>query len=133
MKGISAGIEVDSRKKDAPQNHPPPLVLRQKREIPSNFPEKKKGNKHGGQDQHPAGAWLDGRLAICEMVALEILSGAPNRPWYERTHELLESVPWIRMGSAEWRRALEVTASDEGRSPGVRREFHSSGPVAMTR
>jgi len=51
---------------------------------------------------------IDGKLAICEMVALEILSGAPNRQWYEQTHELLASVPWVHMGSEEWRRALEV-------------------------
>jgi predicted nucleic acid-binding protein len=51
---------------------------------------------------------LDGQLAVCELVALEILSGAPHRDWYERTRELLESVPWVHMGAAEWQRALEV-------------------------
>jgi predicted nucleic acid-binding protein len=51
---------------------------------------------------------LAGELAICEMVALEILSGAPNRTWYERTHALLTGVPWVHMGAGEWRRALEV-------------------------
>lgn len=51
---------------------------------------------------------IDGQLAICEMVALELLSGAPNRKWYDQTRELLTSVPWVHTGSAEWRRALEV-------------------------
>jgi len=51
---------------------------------------------------------LDGELAICEMVALEILGGAPNRTWYDEVHGLLDGVPWVRMGSAEWQRALEV-------------------------
>jgi predicted nucleic acid-binding protein len=53
---------------------------------------------------------LDGDLAVCEMVALEILSGAPNRTWYEQTSELLTAVPWVHMGAAEWRRAMEVHA-----------------------
>ncbi|MGH2444386.1 MAG: PIN domain-containing protein [Chloroflexota bacterium] len=51
---------------------------------------------------------LGGELAICEMVALEILSGAPNREWYEQMSRLLSGLPWIHMGSREWRRALEV-------------------------
>jgi predicted nucleic acid-binding protein len=42
------------------------------------------------------------------MVALEILSGAPNRAWYEETRELLTAAPWVHMGPAEWERALEV-------------------------
>lgn len=66
--------------------------------------------------QHPiVDAWfrtrlLSGELAVCEMVALEILSGAPNTVWYEQTRELLSGVPWVRMGAAEWKRALEVHA-----------------------
>jgi predicted nucleic acid-binding protein len=51
---------------------------------------------------------LAGELAICEMVALEILSGAPNRTWYEEARALLTGVPWVHMGAGEWRRALEV-------------------------
>jgi hypothetical protein len=31
-----------------------------------------------------------------------------NRQWYERTSELLQSVPWSHMGRDEWRLALEV-------------------------
>lgn len=59
------------------------------------------------------GAWfsatfLAGELAVCEMVALEILSGAPNREWYEQMRELLAGVPWVHMGAGEWQRALEV-------------------------
>jgi predicted nucleic acid-binding protein len=53
---------------------------------------------------------LNGDLAVCEMVALEILSGAPNGAWYEETHDLLTGVSWIHMGATEWRRALEVHA-----------------------
>lgn len=55
-----------------------------------------------------SGRLLDGQLALCEMVALEILSGSPNSRWYEQTHELLDEVPWVHMGSEEWSRALEV-------------------------
>lgn len=55
-----------------------------------------------------AASLLDGQLAICEMVALEILSGAPNRTWYEQTRQLLTGVPWVHMGNHEWQRALEV-------------------------
>jgi predicted nucleic acid-binding protein len=51
-----------------------------------------------------------GDLALCEMVALEILSGSPNRNWYNQVHERLSSAPWVHMGSDEWRRALEVHA-----------------------
>jgi predicted nucleic acid-binding protein len=59
------------------------------------------------------GTWFDaafvaGELAMCEMVALEILSGAPSYEWYEQTRELLTGVPWVHMGVAEWQRALEV-------------------------
>lgn len=53
-------------------------------------------------------ALLAGDLAICEMVALEILSGAPNREWYRRTRELLMALPWVHMAAAEWQRALDV-------------------------
>jgi predicted nucleic acid-binding protein len=53
-------------------------------------------------------ALLAGELAMCEMVALEILSGAPNRAWYEQTRELFTGVPWVHMGAREWERALEV-------------------------
>jgi predicted nucleic acid-binding protein len=59
------------------------------------------------------GMWFDaallaGDLVICEMVALEILSSAPNRRWYEETRELLTGIPWVHMGAGEWRRALDV-------------------------
>lgn len=53
-------------------------------------------------------AFVAGELVVCEMVALEILSGAPNQEWYEETRDLLEGVPWIHMGMEEWKRALEV-------------------------
>lgn len=55
-----------------------------------------------------SGALLTGDLGLCEMVALEILSGAPNRQWYEQTRELLEGAPWVHMAAAEWQRALDV-------------------------
>jgi predicted nucleic acid-binding protein len=65
-------------------------------------------------------AWFDaalltGELAVCEMVLLEILSGAPNRRWYEQMRELFSGVTWVRMGSDEWARALEVHALLETR------------------
>ncbi len=60
-------------------------------------------------------ALLAGELAICEMVALEILSGAPNGEWYVRTRELLTGLPWIHMEAVEWQRALEVHALLEQR------------------
>ena len=53
---------------------------------------------------------LKGELAVCAMVALEILSGAPNRTWYEEMRNLLTGLPWVPMGSAELSRALEVHA-----------------------
>lgn len=55
-------------------------------------------------------SFLNGELALCEMVALEILSGAPNGTWYEETRALLSGAPWVNMGAAEWQRALEVHA-----------------------
>lgn len=53
---------------------------------------------------------LDGNLAVCDMVALEILGGAPNRVWYEEMRHLLNAVPWVHMGAPEWKRALDVHA-----------------------
>jgi predicted nucleic acid-binding protein len=53
-------------------------------------------------------ALLDGELAVCDMVALEILSAAPNARWHEHMAARLKSLPWLHMGDREWRRALEV-------------------------
>jgi predicted nucleic acid-binding protein len=63
---------------------------------------------HPEVDTWFSAAFLAGDLAICDMVALEILSGAPNRRWYERMRDLLSGAPWIGMGRAEWARAMEV-------------------------
>ena len=53
-------------------------------------------------------ALSDNELAICDMVALEVLSGATSREMYEATREDLQGVRWFSMDHYEWVRALQV-------------------------
>ncbi|WP_067474667.1 PIN domain nuclease [Nocardia amamiensis] len=49
-----------------------------------------------------------GRLAVCEMVALELLYSARNGSDYLRLNTALEALPWVATESAAMRRALDV-------------------------
>jgi len=49
-----------------------------------------------------------GEIAICDMVALELLHSASTHPVYEQLEDSLEAMPWLRMAQAEWARAREV-------------------------
>ncbi|MBL1077445.1 PIN domain nuclease [Nocardia sp. 2] len=49
-----------------------------------------------------------GRLAVCEIVALELLYSARNPGDYERVNTALSALPWVHTGREEMERALEV-------------------------
>jgi predicted nucleic acid-binding protein len=63
---------------------------------------------------HPAlRAWFtaavaDGEILLCEMVALELLHSASTPALYAGLAADMTGMPWIRMDSREWQRALEV-------------------------
>lgn len=63
-------------------------------------------------------ATLKGELAICEMIALELLHAPASASSYTLLRELLQGIPWVHMGSAEWTRALEVQGllAEKGRA-----------------
>jgi predicted nucleic acid-binding protein len=73
---------------------------------------------------HPAvrewfeAAVIAGDIAVCDMVALELLHSAPRPDIFARTEEALEAMPWLRMSGAEWIRAREVyrLLSDRGQA-----------------
>ncbi len=66
------------------------------------------------RQRHPAlHAWFadrleKGQIALCDMVALEILhtAGTPER--YLALESRLRLAPWLRMDQWEWARALKV-------------------------
>lgn len=74
--------------------------------------------------QNPAiRAWFEaaiaaGDIAICDMVALELLHSASKPETYRRVEDALEAMPWLRMGGAEWSRARQVyrILSDRGQA-----------------
>lgn len=49
-----------------------------------------------------------GRLAVCEMVALELLYSARNSSDYLRLDTALQALPWVATDSAAMKRALDV-------------------------
>jgi predicted nucleic acid-binding protein len=71
---------------------------------------------------HPAvrewfeAAVIAGDIAVCDMVALELLHSASTPDLFARTEKGLEAMPWLRMSGAEWARAREVyrLLSDRG-------------------
>lgn len=49
-----------------------------------------------------------GRLAVCEMVALELLYSARNSSDYLRLDTALQALPWVATDGAAMKRALDV-------------------------
>jgi predicted nucleic acid-binding protein len=66
-------------------------------------------------------ALVEGNVAVCDMVALEILAGATTHRLYVETVEDLNGVPWLRMDRWEWERALEVYSLLEAEGNQLRR------------
>jgi predicted nucleic acid-binding protein len=74
--------------------------------------------------RHPAvrewfeAAVIAGDIAVCDMVALELLHSASRPDVFAPTEEALKAMPWLRMGGAEWARAREVyrLLSDRGQA-----------------
>jgi predicted nucleic acid-binding protein len=52
-----------------------------------------------------------GEIALCDMVALEILAGTRREDYSDMAYRLRRSMPWLQMDSADWARALEVQAA----------------------
>jgi predicted nucleic acid-binding protein len=52
---------------------------------------------------------LAGQIAICDMVALELLRSEPAATYGPLAGDL-ENLPWIAMGSEDWSRAREIQA-----------------------
>jgi predicted nucleic acid-binding protein len=65
---------------------------------------------------HPTvGPWFEaaisaGEIAVCDMVALELLHSASTHATFERLEDSLDAMPWLRMGQSEWARSKEVYA-----------------------
>jgi predicted nucleic acid-binding protein len=51
---------------------------------------------------------VDGEIAICDMVTLELLHSARIADEFEQLLEELEALPRCPIGEAEWKRALGV-------------------------
>jgi predicted nucleic acid-binding protein len=55
-----------------------------------------------------AAALEAGEIAVCDMVALEILHSARDGAEFRRVEDALLAVPWIRIDAADWSRARDV-------------------------
>lgn len=53
-------------------------------------------------------ALIDGYLAICDMVALEILQGAGSPALFAQIASAIDGVPSLPMDADQWRRAQQV-------------------------
>jgi predicted nucleic acid-binding protein len=53
-------------------------------------------------------ALVNGELAVCDAVVLEILQGATSPGLLAQLNDMLEAVPWFHMDAHEWTRAREV-------------------------
>lgn len=51
---------------------------------------------------------VEGRLAACQMAALEYLNNAPDPEWYERLWGALHGQRWVDVTTEAMDRALEV-------------------------
>lgn len=62
------------------------------------------------------GAVEAGEIAVCDAVAMEVLHSARNGEEFRRVDEGLESLPWIDIEAADWKRARDVYRSlaDQG-------------------
>lgn len=60
----------------------------------------------------------NGDIAVCDMVVLELLHSASSPRLYRQLEDQLQAMPWLRMGRAEWDRAISVYGllSDRGRA-----------------
>lgn len=63
---------------------------------------------HSGVQTWFGAALLIGQIATCELVAIEILHVASTRQQYADLHRDLRRLPWMQMGSWEWRRIMQV-------------------------
>ena len=77
--------------------------------------------------KHPAvGPWFDaaitaGEIAVCDMVALELLHSASAHSTYRDMEDSLDAMPWLQMGRPEWLRARDVYRSLSARGHAAHR------------
>ncbi len=53
-------------------------------------------------------ALIDGEIATCDMVRLELLYSAQNASEFRALHQDLQALPDCPIGKAQWERALDV-------------------------
>ena len=78
---------------------------------------------------------VEGQIAICDMVKLELLHGARNPADFARRRDELDALPQCATGPAEWKRALDVYGEVCRRGPGNdahRRINHQDLLIAAT-
>ena len=61
---------------------------------------------------------VEGQIATCDMVKLELLRGARNPGDFARRRDELDALPQCVIGPAEWKRALDVYGEVCRRGPG---------------
>lgn len=70
----------------------------------------------------PAMAWFgpaveDGRIAVCDMVAMEVLFSARDLPDFDRTERALLACPYFPVEAADWIEARRVFRELARRGP----------------
>ena len=61
---------------------------------------------------------VEGQIATCDMVKLELLRGARNPADFARRRDELDALPQCAIGPPEWERALDVYGEVCRRGPG---------------
>jgi len=78
----------------------------------------------------PSRDWLraaatQARVALCDMVVMEYLSGARDSAELAAFEEALRAYPWLRIEPADWDRAMHIS----GQLAQVSAGFHRSVPI----
>lgn len=64
-----------------------------------------------------ADAIEDGRIAVCDMTAMELLYSARDHADFLRTEAALQACPWLRIEPADWDEARRVFRELAARGP----------------
>jgi predicted nucleic acid-binding protein len=66
-----------------------------------------------GKAHRPGMEWFreaveDGEVAVCDMVAMEVLTSARDAGDFRELEQALEACPWLRIETADWDEARRV-------------------------
>jgi len=66
-----------------------------------------------GKAHRPGMAWFagaveDGEIAVCDMVAMEVLTSARDGRDFRQLEEALAACPWLRVETVDWDEARRV-------------------------